>query len=153
MGTLLIESACFLHWTRVNEKKETIHCKSCWLWFGFVRLRTQRRALRTLMGSGNNRAEWPPSYSPAAAKNTTPNSTQSVAIPGPGVVASEDIGIGGWRRDGMTIQGCMQGWIFVGRRGEYWICRDALKAKVIATGVICPAPMLTDSQNTMTRLE
>ena len=27
------------------------------------------------------------------------------------------------------------------------------KAKVIATGVVCPAPMLTDSQNTMTRLE
>ena len=27
------------------------------------------------------------------------------------------------------------------------------KAKVIATGVVCPAPMLTDFQNTMTRLE
>ena len=45
------------------------------------------------MGSGNNRAEWPPSYSPAAAKNTTPNSTQSMVIPGPGLVPSEDIGI------------------------------------------------------------
>ena len=27
------------------------------------------RALRTSMGPGNNRAEWPPSSSPAAAKN------------------------------------------------------------------------------------
>ena len=66
------------------------------LWFGFVCLRMRSRTMRTFMGPGNNRAEWPPSYSPAAAKNTTPNTTQSMAIPGPGVVRSEDIGIGGW---------------------------------------------------------
>ena len=69
------------------------------LWFGFVRLRTRCRALRTFMGSGNNRAEWPPSYSPAAAKNTVLNTAQSMPIQGPGVVGNEEIGIEWWPQD------------------------------------------------------
>ena len=95
----LNQHVLFTEWEGREKKENLLFVYPTILWFGFVCLRRRRRALRTFMGSGNNRAEWPPSYSPAAAKNTQPNTTQSMPIRGPGVVASEDIGIGGWRQD------------------------------------------------------
>ena len=48
----------------------------------------------------------------------------SMAIQGPGVGSERRHKDWGWHWDRMTIQGWVQGWIFVGTRGEYWIFRD-----------------------------
>ena len=58
------ETVFFQELTQGRElnKKRSVLCA----FYVFV---TIYRALRTSMGPGNNRAEWPPSYTSAAAKN------------------------------------------------------------------------------------
>ena len=58
---------------------------------------------------------------------------------------------GGHRTKGQFRVACRDEYLLtVGVNIEF--AETPYKAKVIGTGVICPAPMLTDSQSTMTRL-